>query len=144
MSGSRISRKDFLKLSGAGLGAMALNAALPRAGGRRARAATTDRPNMLFICMDQLQSWTELPGNLPLEGHRRMLREGRGFARYHVHQGPCGPSRSTFYTGQHVQKTGVYTNPTGEYVTPEGRKSVQLPVGFPTIGTMLRNELPSV
>src|SRR5262249_3113968 len=90
----------------------------------------------------QLRSWQDLPKDLPLPAHERLLKEGRGFTHYHVHQAPCGPSRSVIYTGQHVQKTGVYTNPPGETSypseTPGPAPAVALPSDMPTIGHMLR------
>ncbi len=143
MSGKKITRKDFLRKSGAGVGALLLGSALPgitRTGGTARAQSRDNRPNILFICMDQLRSWLDLPGKLPLPSIRRLLREGRAFRNYHVHQAPCGPSRSTFYTGQHIQKTGMYTNPVGEFgeYSPEAPRGVELPAGFPTIGTMLR------
>lgn len=131
--GNKITRKEFLTRGGASLGALALGGSLPL----RARAQRT-RPNILFICMDQLRSLADVPENLPLPAFRRLLREGRVFRNYHVHQAPCGPSRGTFYTGQHAQKTGVYTNPPGEYSTQPG--GVELPPSIPTIGTMLREQ----
>ena len=133
MSGKKITRKEFLARGGASLGALALGSGLPL----RAPAQGT-RPNILFVCMDQLRSLADVPDALPLPAFRRLLREGRVFRNYHVHQAPCGPSRGTFYTGQHAQKTGVYTNPPGEYSAQPG--GVELPPSFPTIGTMLREQ----
>ena len=135
MTNKKITRKDFLKQAGAGLGALLLQSALPT----RAQSSP-NRPNILFICMDQLRSLADVPERLPLPSLRRLLREGRVFRNYHVHQAPCGPSRSTFYTGQHIQKTGMYTNPVGEFGEYDvgAPRGVELPANFPTIGTMLR------
>jgi len=137
MTEKKITRKDFLKTAGAGLGSLMLQGALP--GASRAQGAS-NRPNILFICMDQLRSFADIPEKLPLPSLRRFLREGRVFRNYHVHQAPCGPSRSTFYTGQHIQKTGMYTNPVGEFGTysAETPRGVELPTRIPTLGTMLR------
>jgi arylsulfatase A-like enzyme len=145
MTAKKITRKDFHKTSGAGLGTLLLQAALP---GSHARSAADDsqrerdRPNILFITMDQLRSLPDIPEKLPLPSLRGFLRESRTFSNYHVHQAPCGPSRATFYTGQHIQKTGMYTNPTGEFgeYSPQAPRSAELPVGFPTLGSMLRTE----
>src|SRR3954464_10096291 len=115
MTSKKISRKTFLQGSGASA-LMLLRGS--RAAGRNEQAAHGSgggRPNILFVCMDQLRSLLDVPEELPLPAFCRLLREGRSFRNYHVHQAPCGPSRSTFYTGQHVQKTGMYTNPVGEY-----------------------------
>ena len=143
MADAKISRAEFLRRSAAGLGAALLGAAVPglRGAGRAHAGERDSRPNLLFICMDQLRSWPDWPEKLPLPRFRRLLREGRAFGNYHVHQAPCGPSRATFYTGQHIQKTGLYTNPLGEfsaYPSEPARRGVELPAGFPTIGTMLR------
>jgi arylsulfatase A-like enzyme len=140
MSHKRISRKDFLKLGGAGLGAAALGAIGPNLGKGLARAAESgDRPNILFITVDQLHSFADLPAKLPLPTFRKLAREGRSFENYHVHVAPCGPSRSVIYTGQHVQKTGMYSNPPGEDTDlPENAHPVQLSPDFPTVGKMLR------
>src|SRR5512147_2069202 len=102
MPDKKITRKEFLKAAGAGVGSLLLRGALP--GATRAQGASR-RPNILFICMDQLRSLADVPEKLPLPTLRRVLRDGRVFRNYHVHQAPCGPSRSTFYTGQHIQKT---------------------------------------
>src|SRR3569833_2158282 len=131
MTEKKITRKDFLKAAGAGLGSLLLPGASSAQG-------TPGRPNILFICMDQLRSFADIPEKLPLPSLRRFLREGRVFRNYHVHQAPCGPSRSTFYTGQHIQKTGMYTNPVGAYApysaaTPRG---VELPPGIPSLGLL--------
>ena len=139
MSDTRISRKQFLKLGAAGLGAAALGGVAPRLG----RAADTgDRPNILFITVDQLRSFADVPNELPLPTFKRFVKEGRSFTNYHVHQAPCGPSRSVIYTGQYIQKTGMYTNPPGEYaeLTPDSPKPLELPTDFPTIGKMLREQ----
>jgi arylsulfatase len=142
MSNEKISRKTFLKRTAGGIGAVLLSSALPKLGMRKARAQSNDRPNILLLCMDQLRSWLDVPEELPLPAHRRLLREGRGFRNYHVHQAPCGPSRSSIYTGQHIQKTGIYTNPPGEFAVyaPESGRGVELPASFATIGTMLREQ----
>ncbi len=139
MTHKKITRKDFLKRGGAGLGALLLQAALPGNRGARARGKK-DRPNILFICMDQLRSLPDVPEKLPLPSLRGLLHESRVIRNYHVHQAPCGPSRSTFYTGQHIQKTGIYTNPTGEFgeYPAAAQRSVELPVGFSTLGSLLR------
>jgi arylsulfatase A-like enzyme len=143
MSNTKISRKDFLKLGGAGLGAMALGAGLGVAPKNVARAATAgNRPNFLFIVVDQLHSLADLPKGLPLPTFRKMAEEGRNFELYHVHQAPCGPSRSVIYTGQYVQKTGQYTNGPSENaeLSDDGPPPVELSEGFPTIGKMLREQ----
>lgn len=135
MSETRISRKRLLQLGGASLGAAALG------GLEQPQARPVERPNILFITVDQLCSLADLPANLPLPNLRRLLGQGLNFPNYHVHQAPCGPSRSMIYTGQYVQKTGVYTNPPGEYAKIEpGTPVMELSPSIPTIGKMLREQ----
>jgi len=133
MSQRKISRKDFLKSGGAGVGTLLLSAALPRLG------RADSRPNILLISMDQLRS---LPAQLPLPALRGFMHESRVFRNYHVHQAPCGPSRSTIYTGQHIQKTGMYTNPISEFsaYAADAPHGVELSPSIPTLGTMLRTQ----
>jgi len=134
---TKISRKRLLQLGGASLGAAALAGVGPSA----AQRPSQRRPNILFITVDQLCSFADLPRDLPLPNFQRLLRQGRSFTNYHVHQAPCGPSRSMIYTGQYVQKTGVYTNPPGEYAQVEpGAAAVELSPKLLTIGSMLREQ----
>jgi arylsulfatase len=131
-------RKDVIKLGGAS----ALAALAPARGAGAARPAGDGRPNILFITVDQMRSLADVPAAIPLPNFRRLVREGRNFTNYYVHMAPCGPSRSVIYTGQHVQKTGMYTNPPGEYATidPAGPPPLELPTSMPTVGAMLREQ----
>src|SRR5215472_9456573 len=100
MTYKKITRKDFLKQGGAGLGTLLVQGAFPvnRALGAANTQSQPDRPNILFITMDQLRSLPDIPERLPLPSLRGFLRESRNFRNYHVHQAPCGPSRETVYT----------------------------------------------
>jgi arylsulfatase A-like enzyme len=142
MTRKKITRKEFLRRGGAGLGALFLQGALPIRGAsaQGTPGRLSGRPNILFITMDQLRSLADVPEQLPLPSLRGFVRESRSIRNYHVHQAPCGPSRATFYTGQHIQKTGMYTNPGIEFgpYDPQSPRSPELPVGFPTLGTLLR------
>jgi len=144
MTRKKITRKEFLKKGGAGLGALLLQGALPitGAGAEGTPGRMSGRPNIVFICMDQLRSLADVPEKLPLPSLRGFARESRMIRNYHVHQAPCGPSRATFYTGQHIQKTGMYTNPGIEFgpYDPHAPRAPELPVGFPTLGTLLREQ----
>ncbi len=124
ISAAGMTRKTFLKGSAVMIGASAFG--FPALG----RAAK--RPNILFVCTDQEQSWMELPDILPLPHHEWLRTNGAAFDNYHVQTTPCGPSRSNIYTGQHTQRTGVFMNPN----TPP---QPELAVDFPTIGDMMRS-----
>ena len=80
MTDSKISRAEFLRRAAAGVCAALVGAAVPSLRGSGARAQARDaRPNILFICMDQLRSWPDWPDKLPLPSFRRLLHEGRAF-----------------------------------------------------------------
>jgi len=133
-----VTRRDLMK-SGMLAGAAALGPAGATAGADRTSAG--QRKNILFLCVDQLRSFADLPASLPLPNIARLRRRGWSYANYHIHEAPCGPSRSVIYTGQHIQKTGVYNNPPGTDATIKpGERVISLPPSFPTIGRMLRDQ----
>ncbi|WP_417595177.1 sulfatase-like hydrolase/transferase [Parasphingorhabdus sp.] len=84
-----------------------------------------------MIVNDQERALADIPSKLPLPGHDWLRRKGVSFDRFYVNTTPCGPSRSTIYTGLHTQHTGVYAN-------PNSPPHPQLSTEIPTIGTMLR------
>jgi arylsulfatase len=87
--------------------------------------------NILFITTDQEQSFVDLPSNLNLPNRQRLQAKSVAFRKFQVNTTPCGPSRSVIYTGQHTQKTGMFSNPN---VPPH----VHLPENMPTLGSMFR------
>lgn len=96
-------------------------------------AANRRRPNILFVMTDQEFGLASYPNGLleRLPAHRALLDAGTALNGYHVHTTPCSPSRSTIYTGQHTQHTGIIVN-------SDNDPKPQLPVDMPTLGTMLR------
>jgi arylsulfatase len=87
--------------------------------------------NILLIMSDQEQHWSHVPAELARPGMDWLLERGVAFDQHHVVTVPCGPSRSTIYTGQHTQHTKVLTNPG---IGGSGGMSSSTP----TIGGMLR------
>lgn len=87
-------------------------------------------PNLLLILSDQEQHWNLLPSKLDRPGLNWLLDRGTGYDSHHVVTLPCGPSRSTIYTGLHTTGTGVVTNP--------GFGRAGMSPEIPTIGSMLR------
>lgn len=88
------------------------------------------RPNILMILSDQEQHPSLLPPGLPRPALEWLLERGVLFDRHHVVTLPCGPSRSTIYTGLHTPHTGVVENPSP--------RSPGMSSQVPTIGTILR------
>ena len=72
-----------------------------------------DRPNILFIAVDDLNDWIE-----PLGGHpqtqtpnlARLAEEGVVFTRAYTPSPSCNPSRTALLTGQHPTTSGMYSN----------------------------------
>jgi arylsulfatase A-like enzyme len=99
----------------------------------RTRAASSARPNILVIVVDQLRfpvwfSPDPAGGGLPPNLSR--LRQGAvSFARHYTASNDCTPARSTLLTG-------LYTHQTGCMITGGST----LDPGFPTWGTMLREQ----
>lgn len=89
--------------------------------------------NLLIIMVDQERSWETLPASLDLPNHRRIAERGTYFSGMQVTSPLCTPSRSVFWTGQHVQHTGVQDNTN---VPLMGRP---LNPAIPTLGHMLRD-----
>lgn len=78
------------------------------AGGR-----TAERPNVLFISVDDLNDWVG-----PLGGHPQaktpnldaLARTGVTFTHNYAPSPACNPSRTATMTGRHPHTTGVYSN----------------------------------
>lgn len=72
-----------------------------------------DKPNILFIAIDDLNDWAK-----PLAGHPQGLtpnldafaREAVNFTRNYCTSPACNPSRSTLMTGYHTYTSGMYSN----------------------------------
>ena len=92
-----------------------------------ARAATADRPNLIWIMADDLGY-----GDLGSYGQKviktphldRMAREGLRFTHFYAGATVCAPSRSVLMTGQHHGRTRVRgnsgrTNPGAQALNPE-------------------------
>jgi arylsulfatase A-like enzyme len=93
----------------------------------------SSQPNILVIMVDQLRTprWfgpgglaTALPPNIA-----RLARSGVSFLRHYTASNDCTPARAAMLTGLHTHQTGCMV--TG---------ASTLDPGFPTWGTMLRNQ----
>ena len=108
---TNITRRDFVKLMGAGIAGAIVGGAA--SGGERRKAG----PNFVLIFADDLgygdiegfgykQSRFETP-NL-----KRMASEGAKLTRFYVPTPYCAPSRATILTGRYPFRNGVVYNPT--------------------------------
>jgi len=73
-------------------------------------APPTDRPNIIFILMDDLR-WDEMDYPfVTVPNIRRLAREGVHFRNAFVTTPLCSPSRASFLTGQYAHKHGITDN----------------------------------
>ncbi len=74
---------------------------------------TAERPNILFIAVDDLNDWIG-----PLGGHPqartpnldRLASQGVNFTRAYCTSPGCNPSRTSILTGLHTTSSGMYSN----------------------------------
>jgi arylsulfatase len=114
------------------LAATAGAAALPWAGATQS-ATGTSHPNILFLLTDQERFFRpgELPRGYELPAHQRLLRRGTAFVNHRINSCVCTSSRSVIYTGQHIQRTGMFDNTNFPWIT-------SMSTELPTLGSMLR------
>ena len=93
---------------------------------------TTGAPNIVFILTDQERYFPELPSGFTLPGRQRLQELGTTFTNHQITSNVCTPSRSSIYTGQHIQRTGVFDNVNFPWAS-------DLPRDMPTVGHRLRD-----
>jgi arylsulfatase A-like enzyme len=64
--------------------------------------------NILFILVDQEHFFDAWP--MPVPGREWIKRHGISFTNHQAASCVCSPARSTIYTGQHIQHSGVFDN----------------------------------
>ena len=82
-------------------------------GGAGVGVEPIERPNVLFISIDDLNDWIE-----PLGGHpqaltpniSRLAEQGMLFTRAYTPSPSCNPARTALLTGLHTYTTGMYSN----------------------------------
>lgn len=93
-----------------------------------------DRPNVLFIAIDDLNDWVGVFDGNPQAKTPNMDRfnEQGGLVFYdaHVPSTVCCPSRSSILTGKYPHSTGVYGNDTNIRLAPKTKDVVTLPQYF--------------
>src|SRR4030095_673852 len=75
------------------------------------RAATPERPNVLFIAIDDLNDWVGCLGGHPqakTPNIDRLAARGTLFSNAHCQAPPCNPSRASLLTGLRPSTTGLY------------------------------------
>jgi arylsulfatase A-like enzyme len=99
-----------LSLSGALLLAFTVAVAVVGGGAQWVSAAEPDRPNVLFIAVDDLRPELGAYGNAQVKSPSidRLAREGMTFRRAYVQQALCSPSRTSVMTGMRPDTTRVW------------------------------------
>ncbi len=140
---SSLSRRDFLRLAGAGATALGLgtldgagNIALAASDASSAAAGGAQHPgpyNILFILTDQERLFRpgELPTGYRLPAHERLAKRGTTFLNHRINSCVCTPSRSVLYTGRHIQHTNMFDNTNFPWIQ-------SMSTEIPTLGDMLR------
>ncbi len=131
-----VSRRDFIKATSGGIGAMALGLGPSVFDAGSAQAATRSLPakpyNVMFIFTDQERYLPELLGKGHWPGRDRLAKMGTTFTNHQVCSMVCTPTRSVVFTGQHIQHTRMFDNTNFPWVD-------NLSFDIPTIGHMMRN-----
>ncbi len=77
-------------------------------------ALADDKPNVLFIAVDDLNDWISCLGGHPdcrTPNIDRLAKRGLLFERAYCAAPACNPSRAALMTGIHPTNSGVYVNP---------------------------------
>ena len=127
----KISRRSFIKQTTATVALAGMSSILVT---QQAPAyLKTKNYNVLLILNDQERAWPYIPKSVDLPARRYLESISTYFNRSYTSTPICSPARSSVYTGQHVQFTGVWDNTVTPWV-PGLYDNVN------TIGHLLRNQ----
>ena len=138
-----VSRREFIKTTGAGALALGLGASIFNSGSAEASTAEaasgsaqdgiSAKPyNVLVILTDQEQYRPDFMGEGHWPGRDRLTRMSTTFENHQICSAVCTPSRSTIFTGRHIQHTRMFDNTNFPWVD-------DLSFDLPTIGHMMRD-----
>ena len=102
-----------------------------------ASAAPAQRPNVLFIAIDDMNDWIGHLGGHPLAKTPhldRLTARGTTFLNAHVQSPICNPSRTSLMLGLRPTTTGVYGLSPWFRTLPEWKDRVTLPQHFKAHG----------
>jgi arylsulfatase A-like enzyme len=105
-------RRDFIRTIGLGAASLSIPGCANK-DGKEGVAPEQDRPNVLFVSVDDLNDWIE-----PLGGHpqartpnlKRFAAQSVNFTHNYCASASCNPSRTALLTGQHCYTSGLYSN----------------------------------
>ncbi|MFP6905874.1 MAG: sulfatase [Verrucomicrobiota bacterium] len=105
-----------------------------------ALCAAADKPNVLFIAIDDLNDWIGCMNGHPqaqTPNLDRLARKGTLFLNAHCNAPICGPSRASLLSGRYPHTTGVYNQPKGKpglYADKRFFRGKMLPEAFSQAG----------
>jgi len=107
-----MNRRDFIRLEAAGVASLFLP--VPMYIGTFAAKETKNKPNILFIAVDDLRPELGCYGNRIIKSPNidRLAKEGILFSRAYCQQAICGPSRASLMTGLRPDSCKVTHNET--------------------------------
>ena len=127
----KITRRSFIKQAAASATFAGLSSILMT---QKAPANVNSKNyNILLILNDQERAWPYIPKSIDLPARRYLESISTYFNRSYTSTPICSPARSSVYTGQHVQFTGVWDNTVTPWV-PGLYDNVK------TIGHLLRDQ----
>ena len=98
---------------------------------------TIDKPNILFISVDDLNDWTEvLDGNNQVYTPflKEFSKESVNFSKNYCTSPGCNPSRATMMTGIHTYNSGMYSNYQDWRKVPKLSNAITIPEFFKNNG----------
>ncbi|MBV9502277.1 MAG: sulfatase-like hydrolase/transferase [Acidobacteriaceae bacterium] len=142
-------RRDFLKTTTAITGGIFSGLYKASADGIPERTPVPgDKPNILFILVDELRYPTVFPDDIktPQQFLERFMphvhslwRRGVKFGEYHNAANACTPSRGVMITGLYSQQNWLMTTITSSPLATKPQKQPVLDPAYPTYGKLLRS-----
>ena len=86
------------------------------------RRAEKDRPNVLFLAVDDMNDWISCLESVPqaiTPNLNRLAKRGVNFTNAHTAGVFCAPSRAAIFSGQYASTTGCYRTATYFFDHPE-------------------------
>jgi choline-sulfatase len=123
----KINRRDFLRLTAAGAAAFSLPNIVFSA------ASARNKPNVLFMAIDDLHDWVGCLGGHPdvkTPNLDRLSSRGVLFTNAHCSAPACNPSRASLMTGILPSTSGIYHNPNPWRQSPVLKNTVTIPQHF--------------
>ena len=142
-------RRDFLKTTTAVTGG--IFSGLHKASGEgipERRRVPGDKPNILFILVDELRYPTVFPDGIKTPGEflarfmphvHTLWTRGVKFGEYHNAANACTPSRGVMITGLYSQQNWLGTTITSSPLATKPQKQPVLNPAYPTYGKLLRS-----